>query len=152
MDLVAQALQKIGRDIILDLFWAYNTAWAWSSMTNKVLCSFQCVYILRTLMFSFNLTIFWFVKRITTAWCCRHLVYALELTECLFWCIDTGEARPSSQGYVFFWLQHMKWYLNLISYFWIELGSYFDEAMFIASMLIPILYRDYSVSKIILMY
>ena len=29
-------------------------------------------------------------------WCCRHLVYTLKLTTCLFWCMGTSEARPLS--------------------------------------------------------
>jgi hypothetical protein len=40
---------------------------------------------------------FWLVTLITSGWCCRHLVYILKLTICLFWCMGTSEARPSSQ-------------------------------------------------------
>jgi hypothetical protein len=41
----------------------------------------------------------WFciVTWITTRLCCRHLVYTLKLTICLFWCMGTGEAKPSIQ-------------------------------------------------------
>jgi hypothetical protein len=39
----------------------------------------------------------WLVTSITSGQCLRHLVYALKLTICLSWCMDIGEARPSSQ-------------------------------------------------------
>jgi hypothetical protein len=36
------------------------------------------------------------VTWITTGLCLRHLVYAFKLTNCLFLCMGTGEATPSS--------------------------------------------------------
>ena len=86
-------------DTVVKLLCAFWLVAAWLTRFN----SWGFTILLQILLLNvLKLCNFWLVTKITTGWCYRHLVYTLKLTTYLFWCMGTGEARPSSQELWFF--------------------------------------------------
>jgi hypothetical protein len=79
------------------LFWLHFwVTWLVLAVANKVqIMGWHCFVLFCIAFIEFYN--FWLVTSITSGWCYRHLLFTLKLTICLFWCMGTGEARPSSQ-------------------------------------------------------